>query len=154
MPCHSAMIEKPTTISPDETVEKVLKLMKKKKVEYVPVVDGKGVVQGLFSYEVLLKNLLPVSLAGSDGLNLGVTVRAAPGIAKRLKKVEALPVADFMKRKVKAVFPETPIWEGVNHLVMHGPPLLVVENESGKLVGLITGESILEELQRIKDSEQ
>lgn len=153
MPCHSAMIDKPMTVGPDEEVGKVLAKMKKGKTDFAPVVDKDGKLQGLFSYEVLLKNLLPVSIAMADGIQLDVTVRAAPGIAKRLKKVYPLPVSDFMERKLHVVHPNTPTWEGVHFLSMYGAPLLVVDGETGKLSGVMTGASAFEELERLKDSE-
>jgi predicted transcriptional regulator len=40
----------------------------------------------------------------------------------------------------------------VNNLVTHDGPLLVVDAE-GKPVGMITGQSALDELTRMKDSE-
>lgn len=153
MPCHSAMIENPLSVKSDEEVGKVLAKMKKAKARYAPVVDEDGRLAGLFSYEILLKNLLPVSVAMADGIQLDVTVRAAPGIAKRLKKVYHLPVGDFIERKINAVHPETPTWEGINFLILHGEPLVVVEAETEKLIGLINGESAIDELIRLKDSE-
>lgn len=153
MPCHSAMIDNPLTVTENEEVGVVLKKMKKAKAEYAPVLNEDGKLVGLFSYEILLKNLLPVSVAVADGVQLDVTVRAAPGIAKRLKKVYPLAVSNFMERKVNAVHPETPTWEGINFLTIHGAPLLVVDSETEKLVGLMSGHSAVEELIRLKDSE-
>ena len=153
MPCHSAMIENPLSVKSDEEVGEVLAKLKKAKTQYAPVLDEDDKLVGMFSYEILLKNLLPVSVAMADGIQLDVTVRAAPGIAKRLKKVYHLPVSDFMERKVNAVHPETPTWEGINFLIMHGAPLVVVDSETEKLAGLMNGESALDELIRLKDSE-
>lgn len=150
MPCHSAMNEKPLTISSDEEVGDVLKKMKKGKAQFAVVLDDEGVAQGLFSYDILLKNLLPVSVAMDKGISLDITVRAAPGVAKRLKKVYPLPISDIMERKLRVVHPETPTWEGIKMLMTHGVPLIVVEPKTGKLVGLMTGETAVEELQRIK----
>jgi CBS-domain-containing membrane protein len=154
MPCHSAMIDKVLTVSPEDSVDSVLDLMKKKNIEYAPVVDKDNKLVGLFSIQILMKNLLPVSIAMADGLQLDMTMRAAPGIAKRLKKVGPLKVADIMDRRANLVNPETPTWEGVNLLVQYGPPLLVVDAESGTLTGVITAQSALDELQRLKESDQ
>jgi CBS-domain-containing membrane protein len=153
MPCHSAMIPNPFTVQPDQEIGKVLGAMKKAKAQYAPVVEKNGVLVGLFSYEILLKNLLPVSVAMADGIRLDVTVRAAPGIAKRLKKVYHLPVSELMERKAHAVHPDTPTWEGINLLAMYGAPILVVDSETTKLVGMMTEETAVEELQRLKDTE-
>lgn len=153
MPCHAAMNKDALTVSPEQEVGEVLALMKKKKVTSAAVVDDKHVLQGVFSIQILFKNLLPVSVSMAGGLQADIAIQAAPGIAKRLKKVEALPVSDLMNRKFDAVYPETPTWEGVNYITQHGPPLMVIEKETGKFLGLINYESALEEIQRLKDSE-
>jgi len=153
MPCHAAVIDKPLKLSPDMKVEKALAQLKKKNVEAAIVVDENDIVQGTFSIQVLMKNLLPVSVAMSDGIQLDVTVRAAPGIAKRLKKVYPLTVGELMDRKFNAVYPETPIWEGINYLVNGVSPLVVVEGDNNKFLGMITNASALEELQRMQEGE-
>ena len=100
-----------------------------------------------------MKNLLPVSVSMSEGFQLDISIKAAPGIAKRLRKVAQLNVGDVMEKKVGAVQPDTPTWEGVNILVQHGAPLMVVEGETGRFAGVITFQSALDELERLKDSE-
>ena len=87
MPSHAAIDDKAVTFAPDMEVEKALAELKKKKVDAAAVVGKDKVVEGVFSIPILMKNLLPVSVAMADGIQLDVTVRAAPGIAKRLKKV-------------------------------------------------------------------
>lgn len=153
MPCHAVTDKSVETLSPDTTVKKALALLKKKSLPYVSVLNKDGTLEGLFSYKSLFKNILPVSVAMADGIQLDITIHAAPGLAKRLAKAEGLPVSDFVNRKVPIVHPETPIWEGVNLLVQHGAPLVVVEKETQKFIGLMTGESALDELQRLKESE-
>lgn len=153
MPCHAAIAEKFLTVSPDMEVEKALKELKKKKLDEAAVVNEDGVVEGIFSLPVVMKNLLPVSVAMSDGIQLDVTVRAAPGIAKRLRKVYPLTVEQLMERKFNAVLPETPIWEAVHHLVNAGSALVVIEGENRKFLGMITAQSAMEELKRLQESE-
>lgn len=153
MPCHAAITDRVVKFSPDTVVEKALKELQKKNVDHAAVVNEKGVIEGIFSIDTLIKNLLPVSLAGGEGLQLDITVRAAPGIAKRLKKVYPLAVSEVMERKFNVVYPETPIWEGINYLVNNGAPLAVVEGENNKFIGMMTSTSALEELQRLQESE-
>jgi len=153
MPCYAALVEKILVFRPDTLIEVALKDMRAGQMDYAPVVNQNGVIEGVFSLEGLMKNLLPVSVAMADGYQLDVTVRAAPGVAKRLRNVLSLPVETLMDRKFSTVSPQTPIWEGVNALVSQGSPLCVVEGETGKFVGLITSASILEELQRMQESE-
>ena len=154
MPSHAAIADKHLTIPPDMEVEDALKELKKKKMAEAVVVDESGVAVGLFSLRIVMQNLLPVSVAMSDGIQLDVKVRAAPGIAKRLKKVHPLPVETLMDRKFAYIYPETPIWEAVHHLVHTSPSLIVVEAENKKFVGMITAESAMAELKRLLDSEE
>ena len=141
MPCHAAMIEKPVTLKPDVTVEKALKELKKKKIDTAAVVDDDGVMIGVFSVNSLIKNLLPVSVAVNDGIQLDVKMPAAPGIAKRLKKVYPVTIDQLMERKFEFVYPETPIWEAINLLVLNKLPIFVVENENNKFLGMIDFQS-------------
>ena len=153
MPSHAAIAEKSLSFPLDMEVEKAIKELKKKKQEEAAVVNENGEVEGVFSLPIVMKNLLPVSVAMSDGIQLDVTVRAAPGIAKRLKKIYPLTVGEIMERKFKTVNPETPIWEAVNHLVASAGPLVVVEGENNKFIGLINSQSAMDELQRLQESE-
>ena len=154
MPCHAAIVAKALTIKADTTIEKALKAMKKAKTEYAPVVDGDGVLVGLVSYHILMKNLLPVSVNMSDGIQLDVNIPAAPGIAKRLRNSMLLETETVMERKnFPVVYPETPTWEGVNMMVQTGLPLTVIEPETQKYIGSITQTSLLDELQRLQEGD-
>ncbi|MGH1397712.1 MAG: CBS domain-containing protein [Alphaproteobacteria bacterium] len=154
MPCHAAIVDKHLVLKEDVKVEKALKAIKKAAAAHAAVTDENGTLVGFFSYAILMKNLLPVSVAMADGIQLDVTIPAAPGIAKRLKNVLPLQLSQFIERKnFPVVYPETPLWEGVNLIVQTGLPLCVIEPESQKYIGLITHESAFDELQRLKDSE-
>ena len=153
MPSHAAIAEKSLSFSPDTEVEKALKEMKKKKQDEAAIVNKDGEIEGVISLAIIMKNLLPVSVAMSDGIQLDVKVRAAPGVAKRLKKIYPLMVSDIMERKFASIYPETPIWEAVNHLVNNTGPLVVVEGENNKFIGMINSQSAMEELQRLQESE-
>ncbi len=153
MPCHAAITKKSLTLKPDMEVEKALKELNKKNIDEATVVNDDGQVLGLFSLTIVMKNLLPVSVPMSDGIVLDVTVRAAPGIAKRLKKVNPLKVEDLMERKVPMVNPDTPIWEAVSHLVSGHSCLVVVEGETQKYLGMVNAASAMEELKRLQESE-
>ncbi len=151
MPCHAAMIEKLVTVRADQEVGEAIALLRKHRVDALPVVNEDGGLEGIFSTRILLKNLLPVSVTTGDALNMGVTVGAAPGVAKRLKKVKPYKVGELMDRNVNVVTPGTPLWEGVNILVRKGPPVLVIEGQSGKLLGMIDEQSIIDEMERVQD---
>lgn len=145
MPCHSAIVSKNVSVKPDDTVADVLKAIKKAKVTEASVIDDDGAFLGFFSMKVLLSSLIPVSVAVSEGVQLDVRLPAAPGVAKRLQNIKSLPVSNIMERKPACVKPDTPVWEGVSLLTKHGSPLCVIDDK-GKFHGLITHESLVEDL--------
>lgn len=148
MPCYAAMNDKPVFAHEDQTVQEVLTILEKKKIDYIAIVDDKKTLQGVFSYRELFKNLLPVSIPMAGAGNMSLKLNA-PGVAKRLLKVEPLPVRDVMDRKPTVVYPETPTWKGTTMFAQTGEPLFVVDESTGKLLGVVDGLSIMHELRRL-----
>ena len=152
MPCHSAIAKKNITLSPDDSVEKALKIIKKEKIRAAAIIDDENEFKGTFSLKILLKNLIPVSVVMSQDVQIDIKVEAAPGIAKRMAGVMTLPVSDLMDRKPITILPDEPIWEGVAQLTKHGEPLCVVDDK-GKYMGMITYESLVEDLKNTETSD-
>ncbi len=146
MPCHDAVVKNNVTVKPDESVEAVLKAIRKGKVNAVAVVDEKGHFLGIFSMKILLKNLIPVSVAMAGGIQIDVKVTAAPGVAKRLANIKGHPVSELMDRKPHCVVPDSSIWEGVSLLTKNGSPLCVVDDR-GHFHGFITYDSLVTNLE-------
>ncbi len=152
MPCHSAIEKKSITVKPEDSVEKTLKAMRKAKVPAVAIVDDENILLGVFSMKVLLRNLIPVSIAMADGVQIDVTVQAAPGVAKRLSNVMPLNVEDVMDRKPCTVSPDSAIWVGVGLLIKNGMPLCVVD-EASKFHGFVTYESLVSDLENMQTTD-
>lgn len=152
MPCYSAIAPKNVNVSADDTVENVLQMLDRENVRTAAVFDSEGAFIGIFSKEVVLKNLIPVSVVMTDDVQIDMKIEAAPGIAKRLSKVMPLPVYDLMDRKPTKVTPDDPIWEGVSQLTKRGEPLCVIDKK-GKYHGMITYESLVNDLQNMDTSD-
>lgn len=152
MPCHTATTKKDIVIPPDMTVERALQHLRKQKVSTLAVIDEEGRMVGLFSEKILLQNLIPVSVAVSEGVMMDIKVGAAPGVAKRLGKTKALPVCDVALRKFSSVDPDAPLWEAVSLITRHGGPLAVVD-KNGKYFGLITYATLLDALEDMSGQE-
>lgn len=152
MPCHSAILSKSVSVQPDMKVDQALKALKKAKVTAASVISDDGEFQGIFSMKILLSSLIPVSVAISEGVHLDIKLPAAPGVSKRLNNIKALPVSDVMNRKPASVTPDAPVWEGVSLLTKHGNPLCVVDSK-GKFHGLITYESLVEDLSNMETTD-
>jgi CBS-domain-containing membrane protein len=150
MPCETAIVEDVFTVSPDMNVDEALHFIQEKEIRAVPVVDENRRMVGLLSLSVLLKNLLPVSVTMEEGLQkLDFLMGAGPGIAKRLRKIKKQTVADVMTQDAVVLHPTTPIWEAIRLLVKYGSPLPVVDEESRKLLGIISEQSALKDLHQI-----
>jgi len=152
MPCHSALLENVVVARPETLVEKVLTDMRKKKARLCAVVDEDGALLGYLDMQVLLKNLLPVSLSIQvPGQSAEMMVGAAPGIAKRLRKVKPVAVSNVMERKLHSVLPNTPLWEGVQLLVEFGSPVFVLDEGSENYIGAMDETTAIAELERMQD---
>ena len=152
MPCHSALLENVVVAQPEMLVEKVLADMRKKKARLCVVVDEAGALLGYLDMQVLLKNLLPVSLnVQVPGKSSDMMVGAAPGIAKRLRKVKPLAITNVMERKLHSVLPNTPLWEGVQMLVEHGSPIFVLDEYNENYIGAMDEATAIAELERMQD---
>jgi CBS-domain-containing membrane protein len=145
MPCRDIMNASPLTLSPDTTVEAALSTMKKKAVCCAPVTDASGTVMGLFSLRGLMETILPVSMNSESGFS-GVLVEAAPGLRLRLQKLMGQSVAVVMERRFPHVFPDAPETQAARLIADKGEGVIVMNENTGRLEGLITDLGVIEGL--------
>lgn len=151
-PCSEAMIEKLITINPENTVKQAFEIFEINNIRSLPVVDDEGQLVGLFGLRHILLNLLPKSASMQDGLTrLDFVVGAAPGIAKRLKKIYNVPVKELMDENPLVLHPETATWEALRVMALHGSPISIVEEKTGKFKGMISRQSLLADLHDLMD---
>ena len=149
-PCTNAMVKDVATIQPEQTVEDALRVFKDKDIRNVPIVDEDGIFKGLFGLQQVMLNLLPKSATMEDGLeSLNFIVDAAPGIAKRLRKIHATPVADLMNKDAAFIHPDTSTIEALLILAKKGSPVVVVEEETHKFLGVVSRQTLLKNLYEI-----
>lgn len=150
MPNEMAIITEVISIRPDQTILDAMAMFDKHNIRCLPVIDEANHLLGIFSSHQLLRSLLPVSVTMEDGLQrLSFMVGAAPSVAQRLQKMKSHKVSDHMERDVVVVEKNTPTWEAVRLLVKYGSPLPVVDEGTGKLVGIISEQSAISELERL-----
>jgi len=149
-----SMVTDVLTVAPDMSVGDVIAFIEGKNIRAVPVVDENRKMLGVFSTSVLIKRLLPVSATIEDGLQrLSFAVGAKDTIIKHLEEIKRHPVRDFMDSGVFVVSPETHTWEGLRLLTKHGSPIPVVDEKTGKLIGIISDQSALKTLQSFRSTE-
>ena len=146
-PCTRAMITGVTTVSPDMTVQEALDIFKAKSIRNVPVVDENGKFVGLFGLQQVLLNLLPKAASMDHGLeNLSFVQGAAPGIAKRLRKLDKYKVSEFMNKEPHHVDCETSTIEALRLMARKGSPVTVINTKTKEFKGIISRKSLLDDL--------
>ncbi len=159
MPCKDAMIDRDIiSATPETTLSEVIDLFDTHQIRSVPVVDSDGKLVGLFNFHHLLTTILPVSVdMGNDlkrlrnmHLSLDHLGGQAEWIAGRLKNYLDKPMSEMMVKDPKFVHPDTPLREGVRLLAQYCSPLPVTEDKEGKFVGLISSQSALKVLLKMK----
>lgn len=152
MACNDALIENVISVRPDQTVNEVMELFKEKHFHSVPVVNPDGTLAGLFSLQTVLKCLLPVAAVMENGLeSLDFIIGASPGIAKRLRKLQPRTMSEVMERNPVTLYPDTPSWEAIRIMARHGSPIPIVEEKTNQFVGMISSQSMMENLFDILD---
>lgn len=147
MLCRNAMVENVVSAQPDQTIHDALGLFEKHQIRAVPIVSADGILIGRFTFDVMLSNLLPGPLMVDShelrgaNLRLDYTLDAEPDVAKHLKQLLNVALGDLLDDEVQVVHPDTPLWEGIRCLVKYGSPIPVVEEQTRKLVGLLSVQS-------------
>ncbi len=153
MPCIDAMVDKVVSLTPDQTVEEAMAVLETRQIRTAPVLDENNIFLGMFGYESLLKQMLPVSVRMPSGLErLGFVRGAKPDIARRLRALREKPVTEAMNRDPMVLSPDLSVWEGIRKLAKHGSPLSVVEKDTNRFLGIVTEQSAIAELERAEYS--
>jgi CBS domain-containing protein len=139
------MESSPATVSPDTSVEDVVRTLRENELPGVPVVDGDGRCVGIVTEADLVLPDPDGDLHIPHYINLfGGTVFLEPlgRFEKRLRKAFASTAADMMTRDPDTVTPDTTVREaaGIVHKSGHNR-LPVVED--GRLVGVVTRVDLL-----------
>jgi CBS domain-containing protein len=139
------MTPDPATVSPDATVEDVVKAMREHELPGLPVVDGDGRLVGIVTESDLV-------IADDEGdLHIphyielfGGMVFLEPlrGFEARLKKAAAATARDMMTAEPVTVEADDPVRKAARLIADSGHNRLPV-TEGGKLVGVVTRVDVL-----------
>ena len=158
MLCRNAMVPQVITAGPDDTIGNALALLGQHGTRAVPIVHAGGVLIGWFNSDVILPNLLlgriTVEHHGLEAviLRLDYPVDAEDSVAKCLATVSAVKLREVMSADLKLVHPNTPLWEGIRMLFRHGSPIPLVQESTGRLLGLLSVQSAICELAELRDN--
>lgn len=161
MPCQDAMVDRKIVVAhPETTLEEVIELFDKYDIRSVPVIDADDKLVGLFNFHRLLLSILPISADLSEShdlkrykkmdISLDHVAGQSGWVAGRLKNILSSPMSELMVKDPKRVHPDTPLREGIHLMARYGSPLSVTDEETNKLVGLISSQSALKVLLAMK----
>jgi CBS domain-containing protein len=140
------------TLKPTDSVADALSLMHAKHVRNIPIVDESGAFVGLFGLRRLSHLLLPkvaLSLGKHSISDLHFLPDEIIQMGDRWHEIADQPVDNFLEKKKKLLFctPETAFPELLSLLDESKDtslPVIVVEGDSQKLVGMVSTWDVLE----------
>ena len=146
------MTSRVITLQPDDRVADALALMHKHHVLNMPVVDDSGAFIGLFGVRRLGHLLLPraaVDLSRYSVADLSFLPDEIRQMSERWQEVAREPVARFLEKKKKLLFctPDTSfpqLLELIEQSKDSSLPVIVVEGDTKKLVGMVSAWDVLE----------
>ncbi|MCU0588943.1 MAG: CBS domain-containing protein [Syntrophobacteraceae bacterium] len=134
------------TVSPDSGIAETVALLLEKRINGLPVVDGKGRLVGIICQSDLIAQQkrmpIPSVFALLDGL---IPLKSPRDLEKEVQKIAAIRVAQAMTPNPVTVGPESPIEDIATLMVekkYHTLPVI----EDGQLVGIIGKEDVLRTL--------
>ncbi len=134
------------SVSPETEIVSAARIMIEKRINGLPVVDGKGEVIGILCQSDLVAQQKCVPIPSLFSLMDGfMPLTSLKRIEKEVEKIAALTVAQAMTPKPATVTPETGIEEVAGLMVDKGFHTLPVVQD-GKLVGVVGKEDVLKTL--------
>lgn len=139
MTVSSIMTAKPVTLRADDSVAKAAEILLKNRYLILPVVDGEGRYSGVFDVWDLLALLLPRAATMDDLVpNLGFLGDDLPALQKKLKDIGGQPVGPLARPDLPLLRPDMSPVEALLLFYRHRSTLPVVDEDSGKLVGVMS----------------
>ncbi|KKS41151.1 MAG: hypothetical protein UV61_C0011G0018 [Candidatus Gottesmanbacteria bacterium GW2011_GWB1_43_11] len=144
MKVRELMNKQVITGSPNTALPEIWKLIFKKHIHGLPIVDKQGKLLGIVSEEDLLTKLFP------DYADVIPDFAAGEEIDEDLKekfdKLKKLTAEKVMNRRVVYTLPESNIMRALSRMIVRKIRQLPVVDEEGKLLGMISKGDIFDGL--------
>lgn len=139
MTVSTIMNAKPATLRADDSVSKAADILQEKRYLILPVVDGEGRYAGVFDVWDLLGLLLPKAATLDDLVpNLSFLGDDLPALQQRMKDIGSQPVGPLARPDLPLLRPDMSPVEALLLFYRHRSTLPVVDEASGKLVGVMS----------------
>jgi len=139
MTCSEIMTSDPVTVREDQPVAAATALLRDNRFRSVPVVNADGKMIGQFGIQALLGLILPKTAVADDNLsNLRYLNDDLADLQRRLVEEHDQPVGKYAEEVGPVLHPDTAISQVVAHLTKSRNNLPVVEEATGKLIGMVS----------------
>ena len=139
MTARMLMNDRPITLQKTDRLHDAAEIILTHHFRNVPVVDEQGRYLGVVSSNRLLASILPKAATMDDGMaDLSFVKDTLEDLRERWREAENLPVTDFIDRELQTVDPDTSLAETLLALYQNRTSLPVVEEETGRLVGIVS----------------
>lgn len=128
-------------VTAETSLEKIWKLMARRDITLLPVVDKKQKLVGVIGEDDILRKLVP-----DYREYFSEFFPEVPGddeIEDRLAKEIELKAADVVNSKCVTIAPDQPIFKALSKMMSHRFRVLPVVDENGKYLGLIWEDDIM-----------
>ncbi|MBK8210568.1 MAG: CBS domain-containing protein [Rhodospirillales bacterium] len=148
--CRSIMTAQPVSIRRHESVDRALQMLLQNKLLALPVVDDEGRYFGMFQRSRLVAMLLPRIVQLEERLpevakllEIGFLTDTLDDVQERFRQVASNPVGDYAQTDTPVLRPDTPIMNAVLFLYRMRTYLPVVDEPSGRLIGVVSTWDVL-----------
>lgn len=150
MPITNYMIEKVYSVTADMPIKDVINFIEEKRVRWVPVVSKDNHFLGAFSTHILIKLLLPSVTTIEGGIeHLNFIKSGKDHLKKRLKEIGNFPVSEFMDKDYPSISINVSEMEGLVMMFHKGSPLPVLAEDSKEMLGVISHQTAIKQIQEI-----
>lgn len=143
MKVRKVMNKKAVFVRPNSSFLEVWDLLFKKHAHAVPVVDKKGILQGIISIQDLLIKLYP---SYSDTLEEFLKEANFEELEEKIDEVKSMKAAEIMSKEVHCCYPDDPILKAFSKMVIRRVRQLPVIDYDNKLLGIVSKRDIFNKL--------
>lgn len=148
MKVNEVMSKKVVTTTADASIKEVSKIVFSKKIQAVPVVDGKGKLLGIVAESDILAKMYPSQREFVEDFTSASDFEE---MEDKLRQVFKLKVKDIMNKSVICTYPDAPLLKAASKMMIKRVGRLpVIDRESGKLLGIISKGDVIRAIVKFK----
>ncbi len=139
MTARLVMNDHPITLRETDQLRDAAEIILAHHFRNVPVVDAAGRYLGVISSNRLLASILPKAATMDEGMaDLSFVKDTIEDLRERWREAAQLPVTQFIDTSLRTVPPDASLTETLLALYQNRTSLPVVEEDSGRLVGIVS----------------